>query len=329
MNWRIKERLQFGKERKLIDGYCHFGFHNPQGTRYILDHDTHWVGEIATDTDTLNWTAGNQIVREHVRHIYADILNPTYITFPDKETVIVASSGNNKVFAINPAAGEARLLIDGAACGFKDIGNCEYDSAGFLWINEVTGCRVHKFDLKGNLMTTLGTGEPGFQAGTVSFTQVQFNWIYDLRRGADGNLYVLDSKNYCVRKIDPVNEEVTVIAGTGRGGYTGDGGSALQATFGSSSGEHFDGPWSLSLDEASNLYIGDTQNHVVRRVDHSSGIITTIAGTPHIVSPAEHVLDTPDLFSLQLPRICSLDYYDGQLFVPEWDGELIILENCP
>lgn len=329
MSWTINKRLHFGKEQKLIDGYCHFGFHSPLGTRYILDHDTHWVGEIAKETKTLNWTAGNQRISGQVRHIYADILSPTYITFPDQHTVIVASSGNNKVFAINHTSGQVQLLIDGTAWGLQDLGNCEYDPSGFLWINEVTGCRVRKFDQNGALIATLGNGEAGFQADTVSFEQVQFNWIYDLRRGADGNLYVLDSKNYCIRRIDPINEEVTVIAGTGNGGYTGDGGSALQATFGSSSGEHFDGPWSLSLDEACNLYIGDTQNHVVRRVDHTTGIITTIAGTPNTATPAEIAPDSADPLCLQLPRICSLDYADGQLFVPEWDGELIVLEQCP
>ena len=77
----------------------------------------------------------------------------------------------------------------------------------------------------------------------------RFNWIYDLRRGPEGNIYILDSKNYAVRKIDIDKETVELIAGTGKPGYTGDGGDAKDATFGGNKESYFDGPWSLSLDE--------------------------------------------------------------------------------
>jgi hypothetical protein len=83
-----------------------------------------------------------------------------------------------------------------------------------------------------------------------------------MRKGNDGNIYVLDSKNYSIRMMDLKNETVTLIAGNGEAGYSGDGGDVLNATFGSSSNTQFDGPWSLALDEFDNIYIGDTQNHV-------------------------------------------------------------------
>lgn len=326
-SWTIERILHFDKEQKLIDGYCHFGFHDQEGNRYILDHDTHWIGSISQGSNTLKWTAGNHAISPQIRHIYADIINPTYLTTLDQDTVIIVSSGNNTIFKFNHRHGQAELLIDGQLWGLKDVGNCEYDPCGFLWINEVTGCRVHKFDLNGKLITTLGNGEAGFQVGKVSFEEVQFNWIFDLRRGSDGNLYVLDSRNFCVRMIDPIKEEVTVIAGTGIGGYTGDNGLAINATLGSSKDEHFDGPWSLSLDEQTNLYIGDTQNHVVRMVDRHSGIITTIAGTQNITYPFQNPSSVNDPFNLQLQRICSLDYHDHHLFIPEWDGDLIVLNK--
>jgi len=211
--------------------------------------------------------------------------------------------------------------------GVKDIGNCEYDLDGNVWVNEVTGCRVWQFDSKGNKKLVLGDGKPGFQKEATSFDKVCFNWIYDLRLGPDGSIYVLDSKNFAVRMIDLQNEKVTLLAGTGKPGYTGDGGSALDATLGSDPSAHFDGPYSLSLDEDGNIYVGDTQNHVVRMVERATNIISTIAGNHQI---RQHVRNDPretDPLKLNLPKISSLDYFNNCLFIPEWDGDMIILEK--
>jgi hypothetical protein len=208
-----------------------------------------------------------------------------------------------------------------------DIGNCVYDGQGGLWVHEIEGCRVWQFDLSGEPVRALGDGRPGFQRETVRFDAVRFNWIYDLRLAPDGNLYVLDSKNYSLRRIDVEGGTVSTVVGTGRPGYTGDGGPAVEATLGSNPAEYFDGPYSLSIDEEGNLYIGDTQNHVVRMVEAATGRISTIAG----VHPAEPgVRNDPqetDPLRLNLPKICSMDYYGGCLFVPDWSDDLIVLEK--
>ena len=73
------------------------------------------------------------------------------------------------------------------------MGNCVVDDEGSVWINEVRGCRVWRFDQTGRPLETLGNGIAGFQAESVSFDAARFNWVYDLRRGADGSVHVLDS----------------------------------------------------------------------------------------------------------------------------------------
>ena len=162
----------------------------------------------------------------------------------------------------------------------------------------------------------------------MPFDQVKFNWIYDLRLSPDGNIYVLDSKNFAVRRIDKDNKVVTTVAGTGKPGYTGDGGDAVSATLGSKAGEYFDGPLSMALDEDGNIYIGDTQNHVLRMVTKTGNIITTIAGKRKIQPHKRNNPEEKDPLALNLPYICSLDYYNKCLFVPEWDGDLVILERA-
>lgn len=205
------------------------------------------------------------------------------------------------------------------------------DDEECVWVNEVEGCRVWRFDSTGKPVLTLGDGEPGFQSGVVGFDEVRFNWIYDIRRGPDGNIYVLDSGNFAVRMIDVDSATVLTLAGTGRGGYDGDGGNARSATFGSDPRARFNGPISLSLDEDGNIYVGDRFNHVVRMIVKETGIITTIAGQHESTAGKSNDPETTDPLKLNLPEISSMDYYHRRLFVPtdiaEDSGDLIVLRK--
>src|SRR5262249_14517131 len=89
--------------------------------------------------------------------------------------------------------------------------------------------------------------------------------------GRDGTLYIAEREGNRVRRVDPHTSVITTIAGTGRQGYSGDGGSALQATF-------YEPKW-ITTDAADNLYVADTENHVIRRIAARTGIVTTVAGS--------------------------------------------------
>src|SRR5216683_7824 len=85
-----------------------------------------------------------------------------------------------------------------------------------------------------------------------------------------GNLYVAETGNHVVRKIDPTGN-ITTIAGTGTQGFSGDTAPATSATL--------DSPQSLALDTSNNPHLADTGNHRIRKITAATGIITTIAGT--------------------------------------------------
>ena len=86
-----------------------------------------------------------------------------------------------------------------------------------------------------------------------------------------GNLYIADTGNHLVRKVDAATGIISTVAGTGIGGYSGDGGAATSAKL------YF--PYAIAIDSAGNLYITDSGNSVIRRVDSASGTITTYAGS--------------------------------------------------
>jgi len=326
MNWKIKHIFNFTAEKQWGHGFCAFGFHGKTGSQYVLQYDEHWLGCLTAD-DRFLWTAGAVDKGLSANHIPFDLKHPHYINELPDGSLLVSSGGTNGIFKVWPDRRLAELFIDTRSIGLSDLGNCVYDGHGAIWVHEIKGCRIWRFNMAGEPTLTLGSGQPGFQAGTVPFESAVFNWIYDFRLGPDGNMYVLDSKNFSLRRIDIDRNTVSVVAGTGRPGYSGDGGPALSATLGSNPNEYFDGPFSLSLDEEGNIFIGDTHNHVVRMIDHVTHTISTIAGS-HAARPGmRNDTSETDPLKLNLPKICSMDYYDGQLFVPDWSDDLIILEK--
>jgi hypothetical protein len=131
--------------------------------------------------------------------------------------------------------------------------------------------------------------------------------------------------------VDIRSHRVYTLAGTGKGGYEGDGGNARSATFGSSPEEHFDGPISLSLDEEGDIFVGDRYNHVVRMIDTKTGIVGTIAGNPQSIDEQKNNPRETNPLKLNLPKISSMDYHDGRLLVPTDittdSGDLIVLKK--
>jgi streptogramin lyase len=112
--------------------------------------------------------------------------------------------------------------------------------------------------------TILGTGVAGF-------SDAQVNNPYGIIFGPDGALYFCDLDNQRIRRFDPRTKAVSTVAGSGEKGYSGDGGPAVRASLNM--------PHEIQFDRAGNLYIAERDNHVIRRVDPKTGIISTVAGT--------------------------------------------------
>jgi DNA-binding beta-propeller fold protein YncE len=120
------------------------------------------------------------------------------------------------------------------------------------------------------ISTLAGTGANGFSGDGGPAEKAQLNNPYGLTRGPDGALYFCDTDNHCVRRIAP-DHTISTLAGTpGRKGYSGDGGPATQATLNE--------PYELRFDSAGDLFVVERMNHVIRKIDMKTGVISTLAG---------------------------------------------------
>jgi streptogramin lyase len=98
----------------------------------------------------------------------------------------------------------------------------------------------------------------------------------------NGDLYLALREGNAIYRIEAKTQTLHRIAGTGEAGYTGDGGPALEASFGGSAtgqGARVAGPKGLAYGPNGNLYIADTESHAIRRINLKSGIISTVLGT--------------------------------------------------
>lgn len=182
----------------------------------------------------------------------------------------VAGTGGKSGYAGDGGKATDALLVE-------PNGLC-LDGKGKLYIADVAGHRVRVVDLKtGTIFTLLGNGK-GVTAGDGGpIKDATTNGPRAVAVGPTGLLFVVERNGNCVRVVDPVKETVERFAGTGKKGYAGDSGKARDASF--------DGPKEIDIDRSGNVFIVDTENEAIRRIDIKTGIVTTVAGKGRTKTP--------------------------------------------
>jgi DNA-binding beta-propeller fold protein YncE len=137
-----------------------------------------------------------------------------------------------------------------------------------LYVADVKACLIYRIGSDSVPQVFAGTGKRAHTGDGGPAAQAD---IFGARAVCcyKSLVYIIEREGNCVRKVDEKGI-ITTIAGTGKKGYTGDGGSATQATF--------NGPKGAACDKSGNLFIVDTENHAIRRIDAKTGVITTVAG---------------------------------------------------
>jgi streptogramin lyase len=139
---------------------------------------------------------------------------------------------------------------------------------GSLYVGDTENHCVRRIDRSGRISTIAGTGRPGYSGDGGPAAAGQLSWPSAIAIGGEGSVYVADTGNHRVRRIAP-NGAISTFAGTGVSGYDGDGRPAAQTSLSA--------PRGLATGPDGSLYVGDSENHRVRRAA-PDGIISTLAG---------------------------------------------------
>ena len=206
---------------------------------------------------------------------------------------------------IGTIAGDGTPAIVGQPFGV------EIGPDGALYICEVQNHRVRRLDLKTRELTTVaGSGAKGYAGDGGPAIKAQLNEPYEVRFDKAGNMLFVEMRNHIVRRVDAKSGAISTVAGTGELGFGGDGGPATKAKLNI--------PHSIALDSSGNLYIADIGNHRIRRVDATTGIITTIAGNGERKPPqAGPAADKPMIG----PRALFID--EGTLWIALREGHSV------
>lgn len=157
------------------------------------------------------------------------------------------------------------------ASGFRLKGNYVFKKFGFVWLLlGVVTIAAAAQQPKTQIKSIAGTGQAGYSGDGGQAAKAQLNNPFGVIVGADGAIYFCDTMNHVIRRIAR-NGVITTVAGSGRKGYSGDGGLATRA--------ELNEPYEVRFDRQGNLFFVERMNHVIRRVDRRTQIISTVAGT--------------------------------------------------
>jgi uncharacterized protein (TIGR03437 family) len=253
------------------------------GDLYIADHDANIIRKVAAD-GTMSTIAGiaglSGYSGDGGLSTTAKLNSPFDVAVDISGNLYIADAGNSRVRKVTPA-GIITTAVGNGNLDFTATGGpgpqisiafpegLAFDSTGNLYISEWGYARILKMNSAGAVTIFAGTGYFGSDGDSGPAGSATFIGPTALAVDATGTVYVADSDNHRVRKIN-TGGIITTVSGTGKIGSGGDGFSAGAAQLFSPSG--------LAVDSSGNLLIGDTGNHRLRKVVVLSNLIGTVAG---------------------------------------------------
>jgi len=211
----------------------------------------------------------------------AALNNPRGLAFDAQGNLLICDGANNRIRKVNTSAmistiagnGTGGFAGDGGPAIAASIGGntrIALDSQGNIYISDPANSRVRRITPDGMIHTFAGNGVYVFAGDGGPAAQASLQYPLGLAFDTAGNLFIADSQANRIRKVSP-NGVISTYAGNGTGNESGDGGLATQA--------HLNSPSGLAFDSSGGLLIADQNGNQIRRVDPSTGLISTVAGT--------------------------------------------------
>jgi sugar lactone lactonase YvrE len=269
--------------------------HPALGLLYVVDWNNHRIRRVEDDGTVRTVVGVGELGDTNGPALEVRMNHPTDVAFnPVDEDLYVASwhtdrvkrllGATNEIVTVNKPDGKRTFSGDGGPISQAELNlpsSVKFDAAGNMYIADEGNRRVRKVDAGTQIVTTIaGTGTAGFSGDGGQATAAELNLPVGQSAQPAGRvcldpsdrwLYVADTDNHRVRRIDLQTGIIDTYAGNGTAAYAGDGGPAIAASLSS--------PVDVDCDAAGNLYVCDRDNHSVRRVDFATKEIATVAGT--------------------------------------------------
>jgi sugar lactone lactonase YvrE len=213
----------------------------------------------------------------------ASLYNPAGLAVDSVGNIYIADYDNNVLRKVTYSTGDISTIAGNGTAGYSGDGGLAtaaelwglygvaLDKAGNIYIADGHNDVIREISKSTGFISTIaGNGTAGYSGDGSAATSAELNGPTGIAFDASGNIYICDDGNNVIREVNTSTGVISTISGNGTAGYSGDGGAATSAELNS--------PHGITLDPSGNIYIGDANNNVVRKVTKASGIISTIAG---------------------------------------------------
>ncbi|MES2701438.1 MAG: T9SS type A sorting domain-containing protein [Bacteroidota bacterium] len=254
--------------------------------------------------------------------VSAELKGANFIVFDKHDNMFVCDAGNRRIRKVDNAGiittiagnGTNAHTGDGGLATLASLHNptsIAVDTFGNIYIGESAGHTIRKINTSGIITTIAGDGTIGYNGDGILATTAKLFFPYLGKVDNSGNIFFGDYGNHRVRKIDATGI-ITTVAGDGTNGSSGDGGSALSAKLKT--------PVFVNLNSAGDIFIPDNSDFRVRKVDASTGIITTFAGNGVMGNTGDGGAAT----SAQISFVNSMAFdHLGNSFLADLDANVI------
>jgi sugar lactone lactonase YvrE len=270
------------------------------GNFFIADFYSQHIRRVDALTGIITTVAGGGGGGDAGPATSALLVYPTAVAADSSGNVFIADWSNNRIRRVDATTGIITTAAGNGIAGYSGdggpatsaslwgrVGDVAVDAHGNLFIADINNERIRRVDaVTGIISTVAGSGQPGtayipggYSGDGGPATSATLEIPNGIALDTQGNLFIADTYNERIRRVDAVTGIITTVAGDGQEAFSGDGGPATSASldiarFGD-----------VALDARGNLFIADTGNNRVRRVDAVTGIITRVAGGGPLAPP--------------------------------------------
>lgn len=257
-----------------------------QGNLYIADGLTHRIRKVDNITGIITTIAGNGVSGfsgDGGPALSCNLNNPQAVAVDSSGNLYIADTDNYRIRKVNSATSIITTITGRGIPAFGGDGGpatsayisistgIALDSDRNVYIADTDNQRIRKINSTTGIITTIvGNGVDGFSGDGGPATSSSLNYPEGVFLDSQGNVYIADTYNNRIRKVDNTTGIITTIVGNGQSRFSGDGGPAINSSLRI--------PHAVCMDSDGNVYISDSNNHSIRKVDNTTGIITTISG---------------------------------------------------